>query len=186
MHIEFVIPMKILILGNIGAGKTSLAKKLHKKYSFQFLSIDDCRKKYGDGTVPGEYLAHYHFLHACVNDSNVILEFTGAGCHKYAIKKALEDSNSEILVIFLDVSNTLCKQRISDRDWDIPIPSWKFDLDKHLEFVAADLASDSHSGFWTTSKRFYAAKYENKQESDLEWIFKEVNGLIEKLKVKGG
>ena len=77
------ITVKILILGNIGAGKTTVAKQLQQKIGYELCPIDDFRKEYGDGTVTGEYLALYHFLKECSNNRNAILEFTGAGCHEY-------------------------------------------------------------------------------------------------------
>ncbi|MFX0066756.1 MAG: hypothetical protein ACFFC7_31855 [Candidatus Hermodarchaeota archaeon] len=174
--------MKILILGNIGAGKTTIAKKIQSEFSFNLCTIDDCRRLYGDGTVPGEYLALYHFLQSCLKKGDTILEFTGAGCHKFAIKKALEDSTDLVLVIFVQVAIPICQKRIAPRQWDIPIPSWDFNLKKHLNFVEEELNSDYEKEFWAASDRFTAIMGNNEHENDLERIVKLIIAEINEIK----
>ena len=108
----------------------------------------------------------------------MILEFTGAGCHKYAVKKALEDAKTNIMVIFLDVPFNLCMERISDREWDIPIPSWDFNLDSHLQFINDDIESDYQSRFWSEGKEFSVIKFNNSDEEELAFIFRELDAKI--------
>ena len=159
-----------------------LGKKIQSKLSFNLCTIDDCRRLYGDGTVPGEYLALYHFLQGCLKKGDTILEFTGAGCHKYAIKKALEDSNDPVLVVFVKAAIPVCQKRIAPRQWDIPIPSWDFDLEKHLNFVEGELNSDYKKEFWTSSDGFTAIMSNNEHENDLERIVKFIIAEINEIK----
>ncbi|GAG55695.1 unnamed protein product [marine sediment metagenome] len=38
--------MKILIIGNLGSGKTTLGKKIKEMTSYEFIQIEELRKKY--------------------------------------------------------------------------------------------------------------------------------------------
>jgi len=97
--------MKILIIGNIGSGKTTLGNKIQELKGYKFVQIDKLRKEYLKNAVSEEYYCIYQFLKAIEENENIILEFTGAECHKYAIKRALELSNDLILFI-------LCKTKL--------------------------------------------------------------------------
>jgi len=55
-------PLKILIVGNIGSGKSSLAHALSEATGFPYISIDDCRRVHSDGSASGEALAWSYFL----------------------------------------------------------------------------------------------------------------------------
>ena len=55
-------PQKILLIGTLGSGKTTLAELLARDTGFPYASIDVCRIRYGDGTVSGEDSALDHFL----------------------------------------------------------------------------------------------------------------------------
>ena len=99
--------MKILIIGNIGSGKTTLGKKIQEITGFKFVQIDELREKFLNNSVSGEYLSLHKFLKEIEENENLILEFTGVGCHKYAIKKSLELNSDNIMII-------LCKTRNFD------------------------------------------------------------------------
>jgi ATP-dependent protease HslVU (ClpYQ) ATPase subunit len=47
-------PRKILLIGTLGSGKTTVAQRLAQDAGFPYASIDGCRIRYGDGTVEGE------------------------------------------------------------------------------------------------------------------------------------
>jgi len=55
-------PQKVLLIGTLGSGKTTLAEYLARDTGFPYASIDGCRIRYGDGTVSGEDSAWDHFL----------------------------------------------------------------------------------------------------------------------------
>ncbi len=46
-----------------------------------------------------EYYCLFKFLKSIEENENLILEFTGTGFHKYAIKRALAITNDKILII---------------------------------------------------------------------------------------
>lgn len=113
---------KILIIGSLGSGKTTIAKRLSKKLGYDRISIDDCRERYGDGSVTGEYRAWICFIEACNNDSPMILEFTGGGPHVFAVKQALLQSKLPIYIVWLDPPHDVCIKRASARQQSVPTP----------------------------------------------------------------
>ena len=145
--------MKILIIGNIGCGKTTLGEALREKLGYKFVQIDEIRSKYiTDKKVSLEYLSLYHFIRAIEEYKDVILEFTGVGCHKYAIIRALELTGDSVLVIICKTNdlNTL-KKRIQSKQYGYKNP-FDIDINKHIEFIQREIENDISSGFWRRDK----------------------------------
>ena len=109
--------MKILIIGNIGCGKTTLGNYLSKRLGYKFVQIDEIRSSYlKDKKVSLEYLSLYYFIKAIEESDNLILEFTGVGCHKYAVKRALELTGDTVLVIICKINDIeLLRRRIEKK-----------------------------------------------------------------------
>ena len=57
--------------------------------------------------VSQEYYCLHEFILAIETNDNLIMEFSGVGCHKFAVKRALELSNDKIMII-------LCQTRDFD------------------------------------------------------------------------
>src|SRR5271157_2539160 len=102
---EALLPFKILLIGNICAGKTTLGTSLSQLIGVPLVALDDLRRQYGDGSIAGDYLAYYHFLLACASDAQTILEFSGAGPHKHAVRLALQESTCRCAIIFVDTED---------------------------------------------------------------------------------
>lgn len=74
--------MKIFIIGNIGAGKSTFAKLLSKITGYKVFSIDNFRKKYNNlVSLQGENVAYDIFKKTVVASENAIIESTGTGKH---------------------------------------------------------------------------------------------------------
>lgn len=140
--------MKILIIGNIGSGKTTLGKEIQEYTCFKFIQIDEIREKFFEKNVSEEYYCLYQFLKAIEDIDDVILEFTGAGCHKYAIKRALELTKDNIIIIY-------CK----NRDFSILLKCLKYkelnenfpfntDIKNHINFIKEELDEKEVESFW--------------------------------------
>ena len=114
--------MKIIIIGTLGTGKTTLAMALSHETGYAYTSIDDCRIRYSDGTTDGEDAAWHHFLIACRDPSPGILEFSGGGPHLYEVRDALLGSGMPVSVIWIDMPHDLCIERASQREIVIPAP----------------------------------------------------------------
>ena len=140
--------MKILIIGNIGSGKTTLGEELAKVLDFKFVTVDRLRERYQEGTVSGEYLTLHHFLKAIESEADLILEFTGAGCHKFAVRRALELCGHRCIIVVCIVKEIdAIKKRIEEKRFPTENP---FDIEPfgHSEFVAQEIEEDLQAGFW--------------------------------------
>jgi len=115
-------PKKILIIGTLGSGKTTVALDLSKKTGYPYFSIDECRIKYSDSTVHGEDCAWEHFLRICGNPTQGILEFSGGGPHVEEVCEALLSSGVSVSVIWLDLPLETCIERASCRQNNVPTP----------------------------------------------------------------
>lgn len=116
--------MKILLLGNIGSGKTTISKILAKKYpEWEYIAIDDFRKKLSDGTIKGDAKAKSTFVKNITHDNKYqIVECTGLGRLGSSVFRRLQKYEGKLFVIILTVPLDICVSRIKDRVWDIPFP----------------------------------------------------------------
>ncbi len=113
---------KILFIGTLGAGKTTFSKYISSRMGLPFISIDDCRCLYSDGTFTGEYRAWTEFIKVCEMPGGNILEFSGGGPHVYAVRGALLYSEMPVYVVWLDLPLNICIQRASARVQNVPAP----------------------------------------------------------------
>ena len=110
------------------------------------------REKYLNNYVSGEYFSLYQFIKCIEDNDNLILEFTGAGCHKYSIKRALELSNDIIVVILCKTRNfSTIKKRIENKHFSFGNP-FNLDIKNHIEYIQKDLEDDSNKSFWFFKK----------------------------------
>ncbi len=120
--------MKVVLLGNIGVGKTTIANIIREKWrSAEILSIDNIRKSFGGGTVEKENFCKKKFIDSVTMDNALqIIELTGVGVLGERLFKILSKYDYSILVIYLFVSESEIFKRIKNRKWDTPFP-FKFD-----------------------------------------------------------
>ena len=70
-----------------------------------------------------EYPSLYLFIKNIEENNNIIAEFTGAGCHKYARKRALELSGDRAIVVICKINNMdLLKERRKYKVYDYELP----------------------------------------------------------------
>jgi hypothetical protein len=115
-------PRKILLIGTLGSGKTTIAELLARDTGFPYASIDGCRIRYGDGTVSGEDCAWDHFLEICRRPAPGILEFSGMGPHGEEVRDNLLCSAIPVSVIWLVLPLDTCITRALQRQKKIPAP----------------------------------------------------------------
>ena len=117
-----ILPQKILVIGTLGSGKTTLAEHVANDSGFAYDSIDDCRTRYGDGTVSGEDRSWDHFLEICSRPAPGILEFSGGGPHVDEVRENLLSSTIPVSVIWLVLPHDTCIARALQRKKNIPAP----------------------------------------------------------------
>ncbi len=150
-------PSKILLVGTMGSGKTTVAKRLAKDTGFPYTSIDDCRMKYGDGTMVGEDLAWDHFLAACANPAPAILEFSGCGPHAKETFDALRDFRIPVTIVWLAPPVETCIARALQRKQEVPAPYAWPPLERAIP-VFHDAIEDAWSSKWCREPSFHAIR----------------------------
>lgn len=169
---------KIMIIGTLGAGKTTFAKYISHKMGLPYISIDDCRQLYSDGTFAGEYRAWTEFISVCVSPGGTVFEFSGGGPHVYAVKGALLSSGRPVYVFWLDPPLNLCIQRASGRVQNVPAPYEWGDVDRS--------AVEIHKGVerswemeWTSNSKIHFFRLTMMSEKTVEEQFNAIMGFMD-------
>lgn len=116
--------MKIILLGNMGVGKTTLAKKLLKVCPvFSYWAIDDCRRKYSDGTMAGEKRAQELFLQGIIPHQLQAIEASGLGALGKDLAMRVLSTGEAVHVFILLTPLAESLKRLQARQWDIPYPA---------------------------------------------------------------
>ncbi|MDX2282990.1 MAG: hypothetical protein NW241_02465 [Bacteroidia bacterium] len=130
--------MKILLTGNMGAGKSTVARQvLAAKPGLPFHAIDACRRQYGDGSMAQEAVARTAFLEAIQAAGPMLIECTGLGDLGLEVRAAL--GSDPLTVILLEVPLPVCLARLAARTWDVPYPG--------TPETAAELCVRSHAQY---------------------------------------
>jgi len=133
---------KILLTGNIGAGKTTLRQALAKATGWTSFGIDDARRIASDGTPRGEALGWAEFLERAQARDDAILEYSGCGPNSHLVNESLRLSGCQILKVALELPVTDCVRRIAERTWDIPYPFRKLPDPALLRRIHQDLTEE--------------------------------------------
>ena len=126
---------KIFIIGAKCTGKTTIAKLLVDLFEFNFISIDEYRIKFSDGTIAGENLAYQRFISDANNYANekpCIIECTGLSYHFEELE------TKSCFVIYLECSAISAKFREIERSETyqaIPFPYNFNQLSNSLNFL---------------------------------------------------
>lgn len=114
--------MKILVIGNISAGKSTLCNMLKNKlHDYEYVAIDFIRRKSGDGTLDGEKRCKEIFLSTIDNASQQILEISGIGELGIRTMEVLK-RNTRILIVYIRCDLETITNRNVNRKWDTPFP----------------------------------------------------------------
>ena len=154
-----ISPQKILVIGTLGSGKTTLAEYLARDTGFPYASIDECRIRYGDGTVSGEDCAWDHFLEICGRSSPGILEFSGGGPHVDEVRKNLLCSRLPVSVIWLVLPLDTCITRALQRQKNIPAPFLWGPIEYSVPAIH-DSIEFAWNSVWSREPGFHATRQE--------------------------
>lgn len=116
--------LKVLLFGNLGAGKSHLAERILLRFpAFELVSIDAYRRQHGDGSMEAERSAKDSFISAVVSGRRQLIEATGLGETGILLAKRLVAFNEPVLVVLLTTPLEVCMARLNDRIWDVPYPA---------------------------------------------------------------
>lgn len=137
----------LVLIGQIGAGKTEVGRRVADITGAHFVSVDELRARQSDTKIPNLVQT----LAAEVTDRPLIFECTGAAPDFEDLLASLEDKGWQTFVVLLDCSIETAMRRIRGRrDWASPTVggSWLPHLrwtQTQLRMVPADvyLATDT-------------------------------------------
>ncbi|HEY5589564.1 MAG TPA: hypothetical protein VIK55_00975 [Paludibacter sp.] len=129
--------MKLILIGNIGAGKTTVANLILERYKeAEFISIDGIRKKYGDGTKEKETYCKEKFIQSIDFKTNFqIIELTGVGELGENLFSHLAKYKKTILIFNLIVFENELLNRIKNKKWDTPFPLEKGNIPIAIKYT---------------------------------------------------
>jgi len=170
--------MKILIIGTLGAGKTTLARTLSGETGFPYISIDGCRIRYSDGTIDGEETAWRYFLKACSDPSPAILEFSGMGPYACLVRDALLSSKMPVAIIWIDFPHDLCIERASKREIIIPAPYIWAPIDYSVPAIYSGIEV-AWEEIWSVEPLFHARRMTLSRDALSIEVYKRVESYLQ-------
>jgi hypothetical protein len=170
-------PRKILIIGTLGSGKTTIAELLARDTGFLYASIDDCRIRYGDGTPGGEDRAWEKFLAICRKPMPGILEFCGMGPHVEEVRDNLLCSTIPVSVIWLVLPPGTCIARASQRQKNVPFPFPWAPVANSVPIIhdGIDFAWDI---LWSRESHFHAVRQEFSGTPSMSEMYSAIRELL--------
>lgn len=137
--------MKIFIIGNINSGKTYYSKKIRKIFKdYEYISIDDYRKKYGDFTIKGEEKSKEEFIKKINSLEKCIVEFSGLG---EMVEKINKDN---YIVLYINTKIDVCLERINKEKFSkIPYPkNWNQPIEQTIKDLDFLIQSEAYNKLW--------------------------------------
>ena len=159
---------KILLIGNLSSGKTTLGRELERILRIKLVRIDDCRRMMADGTMAGEYRAWHRFISECEAPRSTILEFSGGGPHIYNISRALENSTLDVSIIWLDLSIEKCIETSLKKSFDSPYPYEMGDLVELISHIAREIET-AWLDVWLTNPGFQTLRIKDPRHHALDY-----------------
>jgi len=150
--------MNLLIIGNIGSGKTTLSRSLcitNPEYrSDNYHSIDDLRIEFSDGTYAGEFYAWSKMLEYLQGsiDENEIFEFSGTGKNTWFVRELIKESSEkfgkEWLIVYCNASREVLYERVKNRKYNIPMPYNFGDPQNTIKYMVDELNTRYHTSYF--------------------------------------
>ncbi len=138
--------LQVVVIGNIGAGKTEVAGFLAKRLGWPMVAIDTMRRRVGDGSPAGELRAWSKFVSCAQASRPKVLECSGSGPMVHLLARALAESRASVLVLWVDAPVDACLTRIRNRDWDTPYPDFGVPIESVVRDLGQRLSSELAGG----------------------------------------
>jgi len=171
--------MKILLFGSIASGKTTIANLTQKKHpGFGLISIDDCRRIFGDGSMEKEILSQKKFIEQIYKSKNAIIEASGLGKLGDDIFNEMSKTNEKVLMIVSYLPKDIIKQRLIDRVWDIPFPGNQEKLDDIILTINYKIQFGRIQMKWLERPQITILQIENKDFKSQKIILATINNYF--------
>ena len=175
--------MKIVLFGDVAAGKTTISNQIKQNFDFELVAIDDYRKIYGDFTMKGELLAQKQFVNAIKKDKNQIIESSGLGKLGIRLKELITELEENCLVIILNISPIEINKRLKNRKWDIPFPDKQKRLAIIVKTIHAEISNDVIQKNWIKNNKIVIVKLENTTIPHQTKVINTIENYIKKKRV---
>lgn len=156
---------RLLLVGLTAAGKTTVGRALAARWGVELVSLDDCRRRWGDGTTAGDLLARAMFLRACATLDAGVFETSGAGPYRHATRAALAESGGPLVICWLDAPADVRRARRDTPPSDVPHPTTVAGGWSEVD-AEATLADDVARGWWLLRDGWQAHRVDAKGTAD--------------------
>ena len=170
--------MKVLVFGNVGSGKTTLIEELQQGLPYEVESIDEYRRKYGDGSWEREMFARNIFFKAICSEQNQFIECTGIGEVADELYTLLKKNSEPIICLTLTTPKEICKRRLKNRIWDIPFPKPLKDVFSFIDKIEIKINAGGIKKQWAKRQNTLLLSYKNNEHGDIGIISKRVLHLV--------
>ena len=154
MERNLTVAPVVVVVGNCGTGKTTVARRLAKELQVARFGIDESRRAVSDGTPLGEARAWVHLLEAAQQnaDAGFVVELSGSG-HLSLLLKIAMDASVHYRVIWLRASVATCLARVNGRPLDVPYPAFGVALTDLIPSLDKTLETEMPSGrIWPVNR----------------------------------
>jgi Shikimate kinase len=145
--------LALLIIGNVGTGKTTLARRLAAELGWANLSIDAMRSAIADCTAAGELAAWAALNRAVEQSQKCLIECSGSGPMVHLLKHTLAKTGKRCHVLWLDAPVEVCVARIASKRDLVPYPDFGVPLNQVTVELGPRIESEIRNGiFWKPSE----------------------------------
>lgn len=171
--------MKILVFGNVGSGKTTLLNKLKEVLPWQIITIDDFRRKHGNGSKEKELIAQKHFFEAINTNENQFIECIGVGKVSEELFSFLCKTDEKLICLKLIAPKEICRKRLEKRIWNIPFPAPLEKVNPLIDRTEERINGGGIEILWSKRNNTTIISKENIYFADIDEIVNEVIKLLE-------
>lgn len=128
-----------------------IGNALSNRLRWSYASIDDCRRRWSDGSPSGELTAWSHFTQMAER-GHTFLEFSGSGPMVHLVVKALQASGGSTLVLWVRAPVETCMTRWRSTSQPVPYPDFGVPIEAVIRELGPRLdaeigLADSWHGF---------------------------------------